>query len=82
MENFDDVKQPCPFCGGYDALYVGDEQSYNERLDKAVEDGYERAAALTIRCMRCKLRLSIVSDEPYQVAREHLMERWNKRWKE
>lgn len=82
MENFDDVKQPCPFCGGYDALYVGDEQSYNERLDKAVEDGYERAAALTIRCMRCKLRLSIVSDEPYWAAREKLVEKWDKRLRE
>lgn len=78
MMEYIDVKQPCPFCGGYDALYIGSEQSYNERLDKAVEEGSSEAA-LSIRCLRCNLWLRIFSEEPYWAAREKLLKKWERR---
>ena len=78
MENIDDVKQPCPFCGGYDMLTVSDDESYTERLNES----NERLASMSIRCIRCHARLSLVSGEPYAIARAQLVEKWNKRWKE
>lgn len=79
MENIDDVKQPCPFCGGYDLLMVNSEEGFNKQMN--MDD--ERIATIGIKCIRCHARLGYVSHgESYQVAREHLMERWNKRWRE
>ena len=78
MENIDDVKQPCPFCGGYDMLTVSDDESYTERLNES----NERLASMSIRCIRCHARLSLVSGEPYAIARAQLVEKWSKRWRE
>ena len=82
MNNIDDVKQPCPFCGGYDMLSVSDDESYTERLNDAEREINDRIASISIRCIRCHARLSIVSGEPYAIAQAQLVEKWNKRWKE